>query len=210
MYTTFNYLVLFSHACDPKSALSEWEFVGNTTIHCIDDEYDCQNCDFPSITKSFEIQNRVTEHKRNICELCIKDFYRVNVAPSKSDDEIISDIFAVIKDRRRKNRRKVTEPLMRKYPDEFSQEFMESRGDGYNAYDIYGFKIRAREIDLPMKVSDFDIASRTVEDQESIMGMPKWLFDEICEALPDEWQEKLERHFKETKVANLNKLKNMH
>ena len=94
---------------------------------------------------------------------------------------------------------------MEAFPEEFSQDFMFSRNNGYSALDIYSFKRYARQIDLPMDVSDFDIASRTVEDQESIMGMPKWLFDEIREALPVKWQRELEDKFKKAATRQIQK-----
>jgi hypothetical protein len=118
-------------------------------------------------------------------------------------DEIAMEIEMKIADLRRKNRRKVTALLMEAFPEEFSQNFMFSRNNGYSALDIYSFKRYAQQIDLPMDVSDFDIASRTVEDQESIMGMPKWLFDEIRGALPAIWQSELENKFKKAATRQI-------
>jgi hypothetical protein len=114
---------------------------------------------------------------------------------SGKTDEIAMEIEIKIADLRRKSRRKVTAPLMEAFPDEFSQDFMFSRNNGYSALDIYSFKRCAQQIDLPMDVSDFDIACETVEDRESIMKMPKWLFEEIRGALPVKWQLELEDKF---------------
>jgi len=188
---------------------TEWFFSGKTEMHSDNDRFECQNCNHPELGKSYEIK------KGNgiilwVCSKCMLDLCK-NAFRHWKEAEIVSEIERAeaiyTKDRRRKERRKVTAPLMEAFPDVFSQDFMFSRNDGYSAYDIFLFKTYAKLIGVPMDVTDFDISSRTDELRNSIERIPKPLFDEIREALPDEWQTKLERHFKEGRVESTCKFK---
>jgi hypothetical protein len=194
-----NFLPL-SKAQDIVLALMEWDFTGRTQKHLRQDAFKCQFCSHPNITKSFETKNRNNGNVLWVgCE-CIHKFYRDVIMPSKTDIDIESEIekkqAEYIDDLRRKNRRQVTKVLMKEFPDVFSQAFMESRSDGYSVWDIYLFKSYAKQIDLPMDVSDFSNTLRFEEDLKKLMSMPKWLFDEIREALPIKWQKILDNKFR--------------
>jgi len=202
-----NFLPLSKASVIPL-ALKEWDFTGRSQKHLKLDAFKCQFCNYPNIATSFEIKNRLNGNVLWVGCLCIRKFYRDVLMPSKTDSYIVSEIekkqTEYIDDLRRKNRRKVTEVLMKEFPDVFSQDFMFSRSDGYSAKDIYSFKCYAKQIDLPMDVSDFSIISRTQEDQKRIMSIPKWLFAEIRDALPVKLQKKLEGMFNQTATLQIN------
>jgi hypothetical protein len=189
-----------------QPASIEWAFSGKTEMHSTDG-FDCQLCNHHDLAKSYEMKNRVTGNVLWVCSKCILRFYKDALTPWKSEDEIASEIERIEAtyngDRGRKNRRKVTAPLMEAFPDVFSQDFMFSRNDGYSAYDIFLFKTYAKLIGVPMDVSDFSISSRTVELRNSIERIPKPLFNEIRGALPINWQHELEDKFSQAATRQI-------
>ncbi len=200
-------LLPLSEAQDIKRASNIWAFSGKAEMHTAEDRFECQLCNHHDLTKSFELKNRVNSNVLWVCRKCILSLYKDVLTPRKSEGEIASEIekieAAYIREVRRINRRKVTVPLMNAFPDVFSQDFMFSRSDGYSAYDIFLFKTYAKLISVQMDPRDFDVASKTEEDQNCIGRIPKQLFYEIRGALPTEWQNKLEDKFKQTAMVQI-------
>ena len=199
--------VMLAKAQGIKLVSTKWVFSGKTEMHSNNDSFECQNCNQPDSGKSYEIK------KGNgtilwVCSKCMRDLCKDAFRHWK-EAEIVSEIERAeaiyTKDHRRKERRKVTAPLMEAFPDLFSQDFMFSRNDGYSAYDVFLFKAYAKLIGVPMDVSDFDISSRTDELRNSMERIPKPLFDEIRNALPLNWQRELEDKFKKATTRQIQK-----